>query len=325
MEIPLINLLMTLCSFILISISSILALAAMAFFTLIERKVLGYIQTRKGPNKVSILGIPQPLADAIKLFLKELPAPAFSNLPPFIISPILRLTLALFIWVLIPLTRQSYFISLSLLLFLIFSRIRVYTVLFAGWTSNSKFRLIGAIRNVAQTISYEVSIAIILISILFITSYFNFFLIFSSTSSIFILMGPPIIFIWFTTSLAETNRTPFDLAEGERELVSGFNTEYARGPFALIFISEYLNILIISALTRIFIASSFIPALINVLFISKILFVSFFFLWIRATMPRIRYDKLINLTWKSFLPISLTLLPLILILSSYAMTLFNKP
>lgn len=310
-------------SILSIIISCILALAAIAFFTLIERKVLGYIQTRKGPNKVGIIGIPQPLADAIKLFTKELPKPTLSNFIPFVFSPIIGLVFALLLWIIIPLLNQRFFFNFRILLFLIISRLNVYTVLFAGWTSNSKYRLLGAIRNIAQTISYEVSIAIILISILLFFFSLNFSFSFLLMKCFPILIVPPLIFIWFTTILAETNRTPFDLAEGERELVSGFNTEFARGLFALIFIAEYINILAISAFSAI-IVLGFSNNFIALSFILKTTIIAFSFLWIRGSFPRIRYDKLINLTWKSFLPLSLSFLLVLTILLplTYAMIIF---
>lgn len=289
----------------------------MAFFTLLERKTLAYFQIRKGPNKVSFLGLPQPFADAIKLFTKEQIAPSSSNLPPFFSAPILGLTLALLLWRLYPYYTPPYFIKLGALAFLCISRLNVYTTLAAGWSSNSKYALLGALRRVAQTISYEISIALILITILIVFSSFNLTVIYFKTFIPIGLVILPLFSCWFITTLAETNRTPFDLAEGESELVSGFNIEYRRGIFALIFIAEYTRILIIRVLTVTF----FLP--IRLLFpqlwlILKRFFFAFLFLWVRATLPRIRYDQLINLTWKSFLPLSLSYLlltPPIILLS----------
>ena len=287
----------------------ILALAAIAFFTLLERKVLGYFQIRKGPNKVRISGVPQPIADAVKLFTKELSTPTFSNNIPFIASPLFSLILALILWSLYPTPSPRNYIIFGVLFFLIISRLRIYTTLAAGWTSNSKYSLLGALRGVAQTISYEVSISLILIASLIFINRFDFqFIFFNSLSSVALFL-PILFFVWFVTLLAETNRTPFDFAEGERELVSGFNTEYSAGLFALIFIAEYINILILSLLSSIiFSFSIIIPEFEAIFLILTTFFLSFLFLWLRATLPRIRYDRLISLTWKSYLPISLIFL-----------------
>lgn len=300
-------------------ITFLLILLAIAFFTLLERKVLGYIQIRKGPNKVGIIGLPQPFADALKLFAKEQAHPTMTNFTPFYVAPILRLTLALLLWALFPSAAPSVILPFSILLFLCISSVNVYSTLGAGWSSNSKYALIGALRGVAQTISYEVRISLILLSSLLLIQSYNlstppFFL--TSTAGLILI---PIFLIWLVTMLAETNRTPFDHAEGESELVSGFNTEYSRGPFALIFIAEYTSILAI----RIFSAAIFTPSFniiifSSIFFCSKVLFLAFAFIWIRGTLPRMRYDRLISLTWKTFLPSVLAFLtiltPLIIIL-----------
>lgn len=295
----------------------IIILVAIAFFTLLERKALGYFHIRKGPNKVGLIGLPQPFADAIKLFLKELSKPSTSNSLTFILSPIIRILLALILWSLYPHPYPPYFIIYSILIFLALSRLNVYTLLGAGWSSNSKYSLLGALRSVAQTISYEVSITLILLSSLLIMKSFNiqFISINQWTPQAIIIF---IIFIlWNITTLAETNRTPFDHAEGESELVSGFNTEFRSGTFALIFIAEYTNILIIGLLTAVLFFNSIPNQFIRIIWIvTKTRFFAFFFIWARATLPRIRYDKLINLTWKIFLPITLTFLITILIPAS---------
>lgn len=289
----------------------ILVLLAIAFYTLIERKFLGYFQTRKGPNKPGILGLPQPFADAIKLFVKEQAKPTTSNRIPFILAPALRLTLALLIWAIYPHTNQSFFIIFGVLYFLCVSRINVYATFIAGWCSNSKYALLGALRGVAQTISYEVRISLILICALILLSSLDITQISTSQYSWVILLIPPIALIWFISCLAETNRTPFDFAEGESELVSGFNVEYRRGLFALIFIAEYTRILAISLFTAVFFTSSIIFPPYNLFLVFKTLFLSIVFIWIRATLPRIRYDHLIFLTWKSFLPTALASLALL--------------
>lgn len=297
-------------SFIPATLSSyVLILLAIAFFTLLERKILGYIQIRKGPNKVGIIGLPQPFADALKLFAKEQIHPVIANMSPFYLAPILRLALALSLWSLYPTNNPSLIMPFSILLFLCISRLNVYSTLSAGWASNSKYSLLGALRSIAQTISYEVSIALILLAPLLLIESFMF----SNSFHSFFWPGLtllPVFFIWFVTILAETNRTPFDLAEGESELVSGFNTEYSRGPFALIFIAEYTSILAISLFTVALFSSSYI----NVSMVIKTLLIGALFIWVRGTLPRIRYDALIALTWKTFLPFILAALLLILLI-----------
>jgi len=282
------------------------AMLAIAFYTLLERKGLGYFQTRKGPNKVGIMGLPQPFADALKLFIKEQTSPLHANISPYIIAPIITLILALILWSIYPHNFSARFIPLGILLFISVSRLNVYTTLAAGWASNSKYALLGALRGVAQTISYEVRIIFVLLPLPLITLTFDFSLI-KETQIIWpLLLILPIIFIWFISILAETRRTPFDFAEGESELVSGFNTEYRRGGFALIFIAEYANILVISLFTS-SLFTPFCPTIFatSLLLILNTILFSSIFIWIRATMPRIRYDRLIALTWKGFLPISL--------------------
>lgn len=296
----------------------LIALIAIAFYTLIERKFLGYFQTRKGPNKPSLIGLPQPFADAIKLFTKEQAKPTISNNILFIVAPATRLILAILIWILYPHQFQSQYIPLGILFFLCVSRINVYPVFTAGWCSNSKYALLGSLRGVAQTISYEVSIALILIAALLISNSIDITQIAINQYSWVLFICLPLTIIWFITTLAETNRTPFDFAEGESELVSGFNTEYSSGLFAIIFIAEYTNILIIRIVTAaIFCGSLIYFNPINRLFlvIKTILFATGF-VWVRATIPRIRYDHLIYLTWKRFLPIAIGLFMLILVLTN---------
>ena len=300
---------MTLSFFISIIISYIIALLAMAFYTLLERKALGYFQLRKGPNKVGIMGLPQPFADAIKLFAKEQNKPIISNYTPFLIAPIFRLVLTLLLWALFPFSTPSYFITLGSLTFLCISSLNVYTTLASGWTSNSKYALLGAIRRVAQTISYEVRIALILLATLCLILSFNFSFMITNQTIPLLLPLFPLAFVWFVTTLAETNRTPFDLAEGESELVSGFNIEYRRGSFALIFIAEYASILIICVFTAVIFTSFSTPIfLLDIFTVLKSFILAFLFIWVRATLPRMRYDRLINLTWKTFLPLVLVYL-----------------
>lgn len=294
-----------------ILISYIMAMLAIAFYTLIERKLLGYMQLRKGPNKVRLMGIPQPFADAIKLFLKEQSYPTLSNIILFTAAPIIRLILSLLLWAIYPHSNTAIYITFGVLYFLCVSSINVYATFLAGWCSNSKFSLLGALRGVAQTISYEVSISLILIRALLIHQKIDMSLItrYIKTWPIFLIR---VIFIfWFITNLAETNRTPFDFAEGESELVSGFNTEFRGGIFALIFIAEYANILIIRLLTSLFFISTS-RILTNSTLIIQTILLATVFIWIRATLPRIRYDNLIYLTWKRFLPVRLAALIIII-------------
>lgn len=280
----------------------LIALIAIAFYTLTERKFLGYFQTRKGPNKPSIIGLPQPFADALKLFNKEQAKPAISNHILFAAAPAISLFLAMFMWFLYPHNYQALYMPLGVLLFLSISRINVYPVFIAGWCSNSKYALLGSLRGIAQTISYEVRIALILLCGLLFLHRLDLTEISISQYSWISLVIIPLGAIWFITCLAETNRTPFDFAEGESELVSGFNTEYRRGLFAIIFIAEYTNILIISLLTSVVFCGS-IGFIDDSFIVVKTVFFAILFVWIRATYPRIRYDHLIFLTWKYFLPI----------------------
>lgn len=284
------------------------ALLAIAFFTLLERKFLGYAQLRKGPNKVRIGGIPQPLADALKLFTKELNIPSAANHSSFITAPIIALLLALIIWVLYPHVSSPLPLKWGILIFLALSRINVYTTLFSGWASNSKYSLLGALRRIAQTISYEVSMALIILTPMIIISTLRFNSISSNYSLILITTIWPLYVMWIITTLAETNRTPFDLAEGESELVSGFNTEYSSGTFALIFIAEYINIIAIGIISWAIFISISSRLIIDTIIVISLFSVRLIFIWARSAYPRIRYDKLISLTWKQFLPLTLTII-----------------
>ena len=284
----------------------ICVLVGVAFLTLLERKVLGYIQIRKGPNKVGIWGIPQPFADAIKLFTKEQTYPVVSNYTPYYISPIFSLFLALIVWIIFPIWVGLHNFNLGALFFLSCTRIGVYTVIIAGWASNSNYALLGGLRAVAQTISYEVSLALILLSFVFLVQRYNILDFTRGQEGLwFVVLTLPLCIIWFASCLAETNRTPFDFAEGESELVSGFNVEYRRGGFALIFIAEYASILFIRILFVILFLGSNIY---NIFFYIKLVFLAFIFIWVRGTLPRFRYDKLIFLAWKSYLPVALNFL-----------------
>nr|WCS92050.1 NADH dehydrogenase subunit 1 [Dyscolus orthomus] len=284
----------------------ICVLVGVAFLTLLERKVLGYIQIRKGPNKVGFMGIPQPFCDAIKLFSKEQTYPLLSNYIMYYYSPIMSLFLSLLLWVIIPYFLILFSFSLGMLFFLACISLGVYTVMIAGWSSNSSYSLLGGLRAVAQTISYEVSLALILMSFMILIESFSLMEFMQYQKFIWmIFLSLPLGFVWFVSSLAETNRTPFDFAEGESELVSGFNVEYSSGGFALIFLSEYSSILFMSMLFCVMFLGS---DLMSILFFLKVVFLAFSFIWVRGTLPRYRYDKLMYLAWKSFLPLSLNYL-----------------
>lgn len=287
-------------------------LLAVAFLTLLERKVLGYMQLRKGPNVVGPYGLLQPIADGVKLFIKEPVRPSTASPVLFLVAPILALTLALTLWAPIPLPYPVTDLSLSILFILALSSLAVYSILGSGWASNSKYALIGALRAVAQTISYEVSLGLILLSAIIFTGGFTLQAFTTTQESIWLLFPAwPLAAIWYISTLAETNRAPFDLTEGESELVSGFNVEYAGGPFALFFLAEYANILLINTLSAtLFLGASHFPhfpefTAINL--ITKAAFLSVLFLWVRASYPRFRYDQLIHLIWKNFLPLTLAL------------------
>nr|ANC48921.1 NADH dehydrogenase subunit 1 [Laonastes aenigmamus] len=287
-------------------------LLAMAFLTLVERKILGYMQLRKGPNLVGPYGLLQPVADAMKLFIKEPLQPAASSATLFIIAPSLALAVALTMWLPLPMPKPLINMNMGLLFILATSSLAVYSILWSGWASNSKYALFGALRAVAQTISYEVTLAIILLSVLLLSGSFSLSSLNTTQEHIWLLLPTwPLAMMWFISTLAETNRAPFDLTEGESELVSGFNVEYAAGPFALFFMAEYTNIIMMNALTTIIFLAPFSPAppIIHPTtnFTIKTLALTALFLWIRASYPRFRYDQLMHLLWKNFLPMTLAL------------------
>nr|ANM47936.1 NADH dehydrogenase subunit 1 [Pomacea canaliculata]ART65970.1 NADH dehydrogenase subunit 1 [Pomacea canaliculata] len=296
-------------------LTCVVILLAVAFFTLMERKELSYMQIRKGPNKVGFMGIPQPIADAMKLLVKEIAKPIMANSLPYFIAPIFSFILALFMWQLYPsLSNLSYF-KFGALFFLCVSSLNVYGTLLAGWSSNSKYALLGSLRAIAQTISYEVSMALVFLSPLFLVGIINFLDVSEFQDFLWLVfMLWPMAFVWFATCVAETNRAPFDFAEGESELVSGFNIEYSSAGFALIFLAEYANILVMSLFSAIlFFGGNFLfQYSFDFLLVMKVLFFSFLFIWVRASYPRFRYDLLMSLTWKSFLPFSLSVLLVIL-------------
>nr|WCR51099.1 NADH dehydrogenase subunit 1 [Meiligma sp. GTI-94] len=283
-------------------------LIGVAFLTLLERKVLGYIQIRKGPNKLGFMGILQPFSDAIKLFTKEQTYPLSSNYLAYYFSPVVSFFLSLLIWMVIPYYFNMISFNLGFLFFFCCTSMGVYTLMISGWSSNSNFALLGGLRAVAQTISYEVSLALIMLSVIILIMDFNLLKFTNYQMMIwFMFIMIPLSLCWLSSSLAETNRTPFDFAEGESELVSGFNIEYSSGGFALIFLAEYSSILFMSMLFVLMYMGGYE---LGIFFYLKLVFISFFFIWVRGTLPRYRYDKLMYLAWKSYLPISLNFLML---------------
>nr|YP_010578467.1 NADH dehydrogenase subunit 1 [Acroteriobatus blochii]UZP16458.1 NADH dehydrogenase subunit 1 [Acroteriobatus blochii] len=288
-------------------------LLATAFLTLVERKILGYMQFRKGPNVVGPYGLLQPIADGLKLFTKEPVRPSFSSQFLFLATPTIALTLALLMWMPLPLPHSILNLNLGLLFILAISSLTVYTILGSGWASNSKYALMGALRAVAQTISYEVTLGLILLSMILFTGGFTLHTFNLTQETIWLIIpGWPLAMMWYISTLAETNRAPFDLTEGESELVSGFNIEYAGGPFALFFLAEYSNILMMNTLSVIlFLGTSYnpmLPQLSTLSLMLKATMLTLLFLWIRASYPRFRYDQLMHLVWKNFLPLTLALI-----------------
>nr|YP_009003781.1 NADH dehydrogenase subunit 1 [Thitarodes pui]AHH81833.1 NADH dehydrogenase subunit 1 [Thitarodes pui] len=281
-------------------------LIGVAFLTLLERKILGYIQIRKGPNKVGFMGILQPFAEAVKLFTKENMYPNMSNYMSYMYSPIISFFFSLLIWVIIPYNINLFFFSLGILFFFCCTSMGVYSTMVAGWSSNSNYALLGSLRAVAQAISYEVSMILIMLSSILMILDFNLMKFYEFQNYLwFIFMMFPLSLIWFSSSLAEMNRTPFDFAEGESELVSGFNVEYSGGGFALIFMAEYSSILFMSLLFSVMYLGGYNLSL---FFYLKLIFISYSFIWVRGTLPRFRYDKLMYLAWKIYLPLSLNFL-----------------
>ena len=272
----------------------LLALVSVAFFTLLERKFLSLRQFRKGPNKVGWFGILQPFADAVKLFTNEVITPINRNKNFFLLIAPRTLGLALVFWVIMQLNFRYINVKLAIIVFLVISGLRVFPIFFAGWRSNRRYAFLGSLRARAQTISYEISLIFFLLTVMVLG---NGYLISRDQRFPLVLLNFPLLVVWVITIISETNRAPFDFAEGERELVSGFNIEYRSGRFGLLFLAEMSNILFMCIITR---ALFFRPRILT-LFGSTALFV-LLFLSTRTSYPRLRYDLLIRFFWLYLLP-----------------------
>nr|WCH57668.1 NADH dehydrogenase subunit 1 [Hypnea sp.] len=292
-------------------------LIAIAYMTLAERKVMAAMQRRKGPNIVGVFGLLQPLADGLKLFVKETVLPSSANVMIFVLAPILTFLLALISWCVIPLGEGMVYsdINLGVLYLLAVSSLGVYGIITSGWASNSKYAFLGALRSAAQMVSYEVSIGLILINVLLCVGSLNLSEIVLAQQNIwFILPLFPIFIMFYISILAETNRAPFDLPEAEAELVAGYNVEYSAMGFALFFLGEYANMILMCSLATIFFFGGWLPLYNWTLFYwlspaiwfgIKTSFLLFGFIWVRSAFPRYRYDQLMRLGWKILLPLSL--------------------
>ena len=291
-------------------------LIAVAYFTIAERKIMGAIQRRRGPNVVGYIGLLQPLADGLKLFVKETTLPNSSNISIFLLAPSMAFILSLIGWSIIPLSEGIFICDLNLGILYLFaiSALNVYSILFAGWSSNSKYPYLGALRSAAQMISYELTIGFSALNVVICAGSFNLSKIVTAQEKVwFVAPLLPVFFIFYISILAETNRHPFDLPEAEAELVSGYNIEYSSMTFALFFLGEYANMLIMSAFGAILLLGGWtpiIPDYFNIIpksvwFSIKICFGVVLFIVARATLPRYRYDQLMHLGWKCFLPLTL--------------------
>ncbi|MEK9532717.1 MAG: NADH-quinone oxidoreductase subunit NuoH [Alphaproteobacteria bacterium] len=292
-------------------------LIGVAYLTLAERRVIGFMQLRKGPNVVGPFGLLQPFADALKLLSKETILPAGADKVTFVIAPMLTFVLALVAWAVIPFGESLVIsdINVGILYLFAVSSLGVYGIIMAGWASNSKYAFLGALRSAAQMVSYEVSMGLVIITVLLCVGSLNLSDIIEEQRTVwFALPLFPMFIVFFISTLAETNRAPFDLPEGESELVAGYFVEYSSMSFALFFLGEYANMILMSAMTTILFLGGWLPPFdiypLNIIpgpiwFILKICFVLFVFLWMRATTPRYRYDQLMRLGWKVFLPFSL--------------------
>nr|UZZ43921.1 NADH dehydrogenase subunit 1 [Ecnomus sp. XG-2021] len=290
-------------------IEVIMVLISVAFFTLMERKLLAYINLRKGPNKVGLIGMFQPFGDAIKLLKKEYLLMYSMNMWIYMFCPFIMLVLSFFFWVIYPMVDGFFEFNYGLLMLMLLLSINVYSIMLMGWSSNSIYSMLGMFRSVIQSISYEVSMMFLFLVIFILMMSLNFIdLMYYQDKMMFFFFLFPLCLMVMVSMLAELNRSPFDFVEGESELVSGFNIEYGSGFFTLIFLSEYCMMIFMSFLISIFF---FGMNQWGFIFSLKILFIMFLLLWVRGIMPRYRYDKLMMLTWKIYLLVSLSYLMLI--------------
>lgn len=310
-------------NFIQIIIIIVPVLIAVAYFTHIERKFLGAIQRRRGPNVIGVFGLLQPLADGLKFLVKEIIVPSNANKFVFILAPVFTFIISLLSWAVLPFSQYSVFADISLGLLYLFSvsSLGVHGIIMSGWASNSKYAFLGSLRSTGQMLSYEISLGFILASIATLAGSFNLNSIIIAQESVwFVFIVSPLFLIFFISALAETNRHPFDLPEAEAELVSGYNVEYSGMTFALFSLAEYSNMLAMSALMSVLFLGGWLPFFFcfdlyigSISFVVKLLFFVLLFIWMRAALPRYRYDQLMNIGWKIFLPITIT----------YSMLLFS--
>lgn len=292
-------------------------LLAVAYFTVAERKIMGAIQRRRGPNVIGFIGLLQALADGLKLFVKETTLPSNSNLAIFVLAPVLSFLLSIIAWAVIPFSHKVVFadINLGILYLFAVSSMNVYGIVLAGWSSNSKYAFLGALRSAAQMISYEISIGFIILNIAVCVGSLNLSKIVLAQQEVWLIVPLfPLFVMFYISMLAETNRQPFDLPEAESELVSGYNVEYSAMTFALFFLAEYSNMLLMSSLAAVLFAGGWLPFL-NIFplyyipgsfwFSLKVCVGAVFFILTRATLPRYRYDQLMYLGWKCFLPFAI--------------------
>ncbi len=295
-------------------------LIGMAYLTLAERRVLAAIQMRKGPNVVGPFGLWQPFADAIKMMFKETVIPAGANRFLFLMAPMLTFGLAAIAWAVIPVANGWAIadINVGILYLFAISSLGVYGIIIAGWASNSKYAFLGAMRSAAQMVSYEVSMGFVIVTVLMCVGSLRLNDIVTAQRHVwFCIPLLPMFVIFFVSALAETNRAPFDLPEGESEIVAGFFVEYGAMAFALFFLGEYMNMILMSAMTTILFLGGWmgpfglLPQLAPLWFVLKVCFFLFVFIWVRGTFPRFRYDQLMRLGWKVFLPASLAYLVIV--------------
>ena len=294
-------------------------LIAVAYFTYAERKVLAWAQLRKGPNVVGPFGLLQPFADGLKLLMKETVVPSGANRGVFVLAPVVTFVLSLIAWAVIPFDEGVVLsnINVGILYLFAISSLGVYGVVMAGWASNSKYAFLGALRSAAQMVSYEVSIGFVIVTVLLCAGSLNLSKIVEAQQHLWFVFTPllPMAVVFFISGLAETNRSPFDLVEGESELVAGYFVEYSAMTFALFYLGEYANMILVSAMTTVLFLGGWLPLPFTasflgwipgpIWFFGKVAFMCFCFLWVRATFPRFRYDQLMRLGWKVFLPLSL--------------------